>query len=217
MADNKKISELDAASSAADTDNIVLGVAALAKRLTIALLRTAILKLTALTAITTADDTDHLLIDDAGVAKKMTVANAKTTLAPAFQGALVKLTGAEIMTTGNSVPWDEEIYDVGDWWDSGEPTRLTVPTGVTRVRVSGSIYNSVVPTDGQAMFFKNGAAFDGSGYERHDNANQANGLRSAVLEVTPGDYFEYHMIFSGSQTIRVDILGGQFFGIEAVN
>ena len=80
MADNKTIDKLTAASSAADTDNVVLGVAALAKRLTIALLRTAILKLTALAAITTVALSEHALIDEAGVPKKMTLTNLKTVL-----------------------------------------------------------------------------------------------------------------------------------------
>ena len=80
MADNKKVNELNAASSASDTDNVVLGVGALAKRLTIALLRTAILKLTALAAITTVALTEHILIDEAGVAKKMTLTNLKTVM-----------------------------------------------------------------------------------------------------------------------------------------
>lgn len=76
MADNKRLDELSASSSAADTDNILLQVGSAATKLTIALLRAAMLKLSSLPALgETPGAADTFLVSDAGVLKSVTYAN----------------------------------------------------------------------------------------------------------------------------------------------
>ncbi len=45
--------------------------------------------------------------------------------------AAVELTANESIPNNalTAVPWDVEDYDLGDFWDAGSPTRLTVPAG----------------------------------------------------------------------------------------
>jgi hypothetical protein len=71
-------------------------------------------------------------------------------------------------------------------------SRMTVPSGVSRVRVGFNITTEASMT-GQFIgrILKNGADFIGAGYAETDTSGaDAIGAWSAILEVTPGDYFE---------------------------
>lgn len=116
----------------------------------------------------------------------------------AFRGALVELTANESISSGTStvVPWDQAIYDTDSIWSSGSPTRLTVPTGVTRVRLSGNAM-FVAGSDYQYNLIrcrKNAAVIRGEfntatadySVSREPLLNGA----SAVLTVVAGDYFD---------------------------
>jgi hypothetical protein len=59
----------------------------------------------------------------------------------AFRGALVKLTTNEPVadSTDVAMPWDAIVYDTNTFWSAGNPTRLTVPSGISKVRLKGNI------------------------------------------------------------------------------
>jgi hypothetical protein len=59
----------------------------------------------------------------------------------AFRGALVQLTADEAVaaSTDAAIPWDAIVYDTDAFWSAGNPTRLTVPAGVSKVRLKGNI------------------------------------------------------------------------------
>ena len=59
----------------------------------------------------------------------------------AFRGALVKLTADEPIadSTDVAIPRDAAVYDTDAFWSAGNPTRLTVPAGVAKVRLKGNI------------------------------------------------------------------------------
>ncbi len=141
-----------------------------------------------------------------------------------FCGCLVKkasdLTGQNI-TTATAITWDTETYDYGGWHDTGSNTsRMTVPTGVTRVRLLGQIRLENVNANNWAAAFvkKNGsAAFDGPPEQLIGNASSSVFVQivSPVLEVTAGDYFE---LFGQVQSdTSVDIKAQtSWFAIEEV-
>lgn len=86
----------------------------------------------------------------------------------AFRGALVRITADEPVadSTDVAIPWDDTVYDTDSFWSAGTPTRLTVPAGVTKVRLKddidwtfgGSGYRHV-------WVHKNGSPFFGMGRE----------------------------------------------------
>lgn len=90
--------------------------------------------------------------------------------------------------------WQTATVDTDGIFSVGAPTRLTVPTGVTRVRLSASVGWALNAT-GQRMvsLLKNGSIPEGS---LAQNAPGLASLMSAVssssgsLAVTAGDYFE---------------------------
>lgn len=114
-----------------------------------------------------------------------------------FRGAMAKFsadkTGVDL-SGGFTLSWDAAEYDSDSIWSAGNPTRLTVPAGVTRVRLHGVVRMTAGATgvDGLLVVQKNGSsAFLGGGRTAAEMAFTANGLTvsTAVLEVVAGDFF----------------------------
>jgi len=139
-----------------------------------------------------------------------------------FSGALVKLTSTlNNIGTSYIIPWDAEEYDVGGWHDNAtNNTRLTVPSGVSRVRLSANFSMDDGSGYPRFQFLKNGSTFPGSPVAT-DMATSAgdyiNLNTSAEIAVTPGDYFEVQVIVSLGVTTR-DIIASDYswFFIRAV-
>jgi hypothetical protein len=146
-----------------------------------------------------------------------------------FRGALLRRTAD---ATSLSFPWiaawQTAVYDTDAFWSAGNPTRLTVPAGVTRVRLHGSVRFPDAASVGaiNLQFLRNGAtpspAFPGTamwavrvgGTGFTDNAAF---LISPVLAVSPGDYFELRVNRTGlgtPTTVLAD--AATFFAIEVI-
>lgn len=114
------------------------------------------------------------------------------------RGALVKKSAdqtAANYTTATAVAWDAEEYDDAAIHDNvTNNTRLTVPTGVTRVRLLGEIALSAVTSDLWVSIHtqKNGATYIGRSYVRSEIGTTTPGIAFSgpILNVTAGDYFE---------------------------
>jgi len=126
-----------------------------------------------------------------------------------FRGALVRrTTNFSVSTTGAyvAVPWQSAVYDIGAIWDAGQPTRLTVPAGVTKVRLTGNIEWQTSPTSQLVEIRMNGGAVIGGGsfITRGDSgySNQMRNIASAVLPVVAGDWFELTVFVSASGELR---------------
>lgn len=148
---------------------------------------------------------------------------ARDALGVSFQGALAVLTAAESIpdATNTAVPFDAESYDIGGWWASGNPTRLTVPSGVTLVRVTAGVFFNANATGQRLMrLFKNGAAVLGGFSERQDACSASSSdmsASSAVLQVSAGDYFELIVNQnSGAALNLLDAGTGTWMCIEAL-
>lgn len=107
------------------------------------------------------------------------------------------------------VTW-ESIDKSSDWISIGDPaSRITIPTGVTKVRLSGNAYlNPPSSNDSYSTRFriiKNGQDFTGMGYFRIHTYNAAQGiggsLNTSWMNVTSGDYFELELT-NGASTSR---------------
>jgi hypothetical protein len=118
-----------------------------------------------------------------------------------------------------SMTFDQETYDDGGWFDgAGQPTRMTVPAGVERVRVGGHVVLGNV-TGNMAIYLtvlRNGSAtFDGAcgiavaipGFGPRLY------ITSGPIPAVPGDYFELSLFCNDTS---IDIAAGSNFWIEAV-
>lgn len=117
---------------------------------------------------------------------------------PAFRGCLVKKSADQTadFSAGVAIPWDVEDYDTDTIHDNvTNNTRFTVPSGVSKVELSANLFVvGAGSSDVLALFRKNGStSYTGSTLIRvhADSAGEAVlNLKSPVLTVTPGDYFE---------------------------
>ena len=151
------------------------------------------------------------------------------------KGALVFLTSNEAISaaTATRVPWDSAQYDTGfngtPFWSAGSPTRLTIPAGVTKVRVTAQTFTDAAGNNNATIRFaairKNGNYGDtaqheaGLGFVRVDDASFNDQLNpvSAVLEVSAGDYFELDY-YSQEATDLGTVSGNEasWFAIEVI-
>ncbi len=137
----------------------------------------------------------------------------------AFSGALVEFASSQAISssTDTILIWGAETYDEGGWHDNAtNNTRLTVPSGVTRVRVTAG-YRDASSVGSQFIIRvkKNGAFFKGGPMQETDTAGgDACSIATPVIEVVATDYFEVEVFMVSARTIEVD--GAVFFSIEKV-
>ncbi|MEP9389668.1 hypothetical protein [Mesorhizobium sp. KR9-304] len=136
-----------------------------------------------------------------------------------FSGALVKRTTNQLISSTTAImTWEAEQYDVGGWWSGGSPTRLTVPSGVTKVRLTANIRPG--STSGKIFIrtLKNGSSFVGMLAEGAapgtSGSPEAPGGVSAVVAVSAGDYFELEVTDASSENFGSST--NVWFSIEAV-
>ena len=95
----------------------------------------------------------------------------------------------------NAYSWSALDHDDGGWWSVGDPTRLTVPAGGTKVMVSASMFLS---GGGSISIIKNGDSTaplckDGTG-------GIFQNITTGIITVTAGDYFEVYMDGAATST-----------------
>jgi hypothetical protein len=122
-----------------------------------------------------------------------------TTLKPKHRGALVKKSVDQTTadySAGAFVAFDTEVYDTDGFHDNASNnSRLTVPAGVTKVRVGcGCRLSSGTSTDWTSLAVsKNGSRdFPGAGSAIAGDTGSGARLNcwSAIVTVVEGDYFE---------------------------
>ena len=142
----------------------------------------------------------------------------------AFQGAMIRKTypGDQPIShqTNTFVTFGVVDYDYGDWFNPAYPTRLTVPEGVTRVKVHGQcIWQSNSSGLRQIVIKKNGNFYPGDPCVNVEAAGVTTtdiDAHSPVLEVQTGDYFEMEVFQNSGSTINLLVSTGTYLAIEAV-
>jgi uncharacterized membrane protein len=160
-------------------------------------------KISDFTAVTTLAAADLLEVETAaGNSRKITAQNAANALMGlSMRGALVKKSADQ--TTANYsggvlITWDAETYDTDGIHDNvTNPSRLTVPAGVSWVRLIGQIDTSLVTAGSDTYIYmtKNGStAFAGTPQLSLDLVSittPRGQIQTPPLQVSPGDYFEF--------------------------
>lgn len=122
-----------------------------------------------------------------------------------------------------TLTWDQEVYDDGGWHDNvTNNTRLSVPSGVDRVRIGCNVTCSAVAAGGgyTLQIKKNGSDdWDGRPATAAQNmptiGNTFMSISSGQVPVTGGtDYFEAQLIVNGDVSINV-VAARSNFWIEA--
>ena len=137
-----------------------------------------------------------------------------------FIGAMLQLEQNYTLPprTYTEIPWTKVVYNNAEFWDSNNPTRLVVPKGITKVRVSGNaLWDSNATGLRMLRILKNGTYSLGLPYTRDVAISTApqNGT-SGVIPVKEGDYFEFEAFqdSEGDRQFRADPY--TWFSIEAI-
>ena len=140
------------------------------------------------------------------------------------RGALVHLAANDVgadYTSIAAIPFDAEAYDTDDIHDnSTNNTRLTVPAGVTHVRLTGCIaLGSTTSNEFHTCQIRKGGSADFVGAASSavsiGSTFNHNNTTTSILEVVAGDYFElFFQHQNGTVTIDDDRTN---FGMEIVN
>jgi hypothetical protein len=125
-------------------------------------------------------------------------------LDPATKYALVSKTATQALTGAvtTALTWDNEVADTDGWHDTvTDNSRLTVPSGVTRIKAVACLASTAfVNTPYFVQITKNGAAVAGTPVFGSTFSGRMN-LATPILEVTPGDYFEVSCHTGTAQTV----------------
>ncbi len=136
-----------------------------------------------------------------------------------FRGALVYRTTSQSIpsATDTAMSWQAEIYNVGNWWTSESPTRLTVPSGVSRVRLTANLeWQASFPDLSMFCILKNGTTFYGYPVSRSTGSSGGGqNISTPVVSVSPGNYFEM-IVYHGNASAQNTNITPTWFAIEAV-
>lgn len=120
--------------------------------------------------------------------------------AQAFKGVLVYLSGNIQLANGTAtvLSWSSAAYDTHAFWASGTPNNLTIPTGVSRVRLTANVWfdkNDTADYRG-IMIYKNSADTVPGLADCRVNAAATGSTRTrlncttAVISAIAGDTFQ---------------------------
>ena len=144
-----------------------------------------------------------------------TVAVNTSSITPAmisFSGALVSMTASQTTanyTTPTAIAFDREIIDVGGWHSNTVAnTRLTVPSGVSYVKVTGNVIISAASANdsGTLYIYKGGSqTWDGcaAAREASSNTSLALSISTGPVAVTASEYFELFYLQQSDTSITV--------------
>ena len=137
-----------------------------------------------------------------------------------YSGALIKLKENQPLDSNTYAMaiWGGAIYNTDGYWDPENPTRLTVPKGVTKVKVLASIlWESNNDGFRQLRLKKNGNYTYGLPYVRYQAVSTSGATgTSSVIEVEEGDYFELDVIQTSGKSINLREDPYTWMSIEAV-
>ncbi|USN15481.1 putative tail protein [Brevundimonas phage vB_BpoS-Kikimora] len=115
-----------------------------------------------------------------------------------WRGALVeRTTDLTSVTFPTTVPWQAETSDTDGFFTTSAPTRLTIPSGITKVRVTAFVAFTSVAGAGSnyADIYRNGVALKVTRTTARNSSlngyiNNEMTVSTPVISVVPGDYFE---------------------------
>jgi hypothetical protein len=123
-----------------------------------------------------------------------------------YKRVLLKKTAAQAVAagTGAAVIFEDEIYDTDGMHESvTNPSRVTVPGGVTEARLSFGLEWEAHSSSAVAWVTKNGAAYPNA-YRGAPGDSSWNGMLGAIgawVPVTPGEYFQLFTTSVGARNI----------------
>lgn len=148
--------------------------------------------------------------------------------AHAFDGAMVGLSANQSLATGVNqvINWASADYDTKGFWSASQPSRFTIPVGVSHVRlVASQVYSGSSCAGFRQLIILKNKTVTNYGWFRGDpvvnhpatcgTTTDAQGM-TPVIPVVPGDYFEMTAYQSSGAPLDLLLSTGTWFTIEVV-
>jgi len=144
---------------------------------------------------------------------------------PSAYRALVYKSSSQSLSTGSAayVSFDTELYDVGGFHDNvTNNSRLTIPSGVNYVKVTGFLTFGANNTgDRVGVIHKNGSpSYMGHGSYSVPAAVSSGTdflVSTGIIPVSSGDYFQLSAYQDSGSSISLGATNGCFFAIEVIS
>ena len=141
-----------------------------------------------------------------------------------FRGVLLDMGGVNQSIPDNietPISWGSAIYNTDGFWSADEPTKIKIPTGVKRVKLTAGIeWTSNTAGYRQVYIKRNGATVAGmpstlsvpvSGTVTRQN------IISAIGEpVSTSIYFELYVLQNSGVALNVNRYSATFFALEVI-
>jgi hypothetical protein len=162
----------------------------------------------------------------AALAQHIKVAQTIVPASEPFRGALLRRTSNLTSVSFPAfIPWQQAAYDSDSFWSAGAATRITIPAGVTKVRITGSArLNPAAEAGGlSCRVWRNGSEFEFSAsiVQRQGEigfTDNALATFTPVVPVVAGDYFELRVNkdVMASVTSVLSSNTATFFSVEVI-
>ena len=139
----------------------------------------------------------------------------------AFSGARLGLTAnrtAQDFTGFETLSWNHEVFDDSGYYDPAQPTRLTIPAGVTRAVLHAGIALTALSLGADMTFdISKNSTSTGIGFTGNALAIDTIGratITTGVIDVVEGDYFDVTVQVQGDTSVTLH-QDGTFFSCHA--
>lgn len=128
---------------------------------------------------------------------------------PAFRGAFCYLDANQAILnateTSIAFPTAGVVYNTDSIWNSANPSRFTVPTGITKVKMNvGTNWEADNTGNRLAYLFKNGAYVAPNVVDRRLAVSESEAVVSSpVLPCVGGDYFQWMVLQNSGGTLNL--------------
>lgn len=128
-----------------------------------------------------------------------------------FKGCFLAQNAGQSLPAGTytALSFNAVVYDTDGFYDAAEPTRITIPAGVKKIRLSGGV--RIGSTRIGFRIYKNGGLATYGILA--DNYDYVTCFGTCVLEVEEGDYFEMQ---ASSGTAQTTMTAHTYYNCEVV-
>lgn len=162
-------------------------------------------------AATTPTGAELVRIVQSATSKKTTVA----VLSHHFRGARARMnaddTAQNVTASDVAITFDVADFDTDSFWSAGSPTRLTIPSGVSYVMLSGQALVSSSTGDtfySVSIQHRNSAntllRYYGQRFMEGGNTSRMCNVSSGAIAVSSGDYFTLNVREESDNSVTIE-------------
>lgn len=141
----------------------------------------------------------------------------------AFKGVMVKLSDSVSVPNAalGYLGWDVVDYDTNGFFNIANPERLTIPVGVTKVRLNSNILFASNASGRRYLAFHKASSFAGGAQMDIQGVdagalNQGINIGSGVIDVSAGDYFRVRRYQDSGGSLDIIALHSTWFSLEVI-